>query len=67
MLSADNEARLRHELEEKGCSSFLFSQGRHRGVSLQLPHAGINTRGSWSSIRLATLKAGMPLVSRWTC
>jgi type IV pilus assembly protein PilC len=63
---ADNEARLRHELEEKGL--FVLSlQPKHAiaGVSLQLPQRkGINTREFLVfNQELATLlKAGMPLV-----
>ena len=63
---ADNEARLRHELEEKGL--FVLSlQPRHAiaGVSLQLPQRkGINMREFLVfNQELATLlKAGMPLV-----
>ena len=63
---ADNEARLRHELEEKGL--FVLSlQSKHviAGVSLQLPQRkGINTREFLVfNQELATLlKAGMPLV-----
>jgi type IV pilus assembly protein PilC len=63
---ADNEARLRHELEEKGL--FVLSlQPKHAiaGVSLQMPQRkGINTREFLVfNQELATLlKAGMPLV-----
>jgi type IV pilus assembly protein PilC len=63
---ADNEARLRHELEEKGL--FVLSlQPKHAiaGVSLQLPQRkGVNTREFLVfNQELATLlKAGMPLV-----
>ena len=63
---ADTEARLRHELEEKGL--FVLSlQPRHAiaGVSLQLPQRkGIATREFLVfNQELATLlKAGMPLV-----
>ncbi len=63
---ADNEARLRHELEEKGL--FVLSlQPKHAiaGVSLHLPQRqGINTREFLVfNQELATLlKAGMPLV-----
>ncbi len=63
---AENEARLRHELEEKGL--FVLSlQPRHAiaGVSFQLPQRkGINTREFLVfNQELATLlKAGMPLV-----
>ena len=63
---ADSEARLRHELEEKGL--FVLSlQPKHAiaGVSLQLPQRkGINTREFLVfNQELATLlKAGMPLV-----
>ena len=62
---ADNEARLRHELEEKGL--FVLSlQPKHAiaGVSLQLPQRkGIATREFLVfNQELATLlKAGMPL------
>jgi type IV pilus assembly protein PilC len=63
---AVNEARLRHELEEKGL--FVLSlQPKHAiaGVSLQMPQRkGINTREFLVfNQELATLlKAGMPLV-----
>jgi len=63
---ADNEARLRHELEEKGL--FVLSlQPRHAiaGVSLRLPQRqAINSREFLVfNQELATLlKAGMPLV-----
>jgi type IV pilus assembly protein PilC len=63
---ADSEARLRHELEEKGL--FVLSlQPKHAiaGISLQLPQrTGINTREFLVfNQELATLlKAGMPLV-----
>jgi type IV pilus assembly protein PilC len=63
---ADNEARLRHELEEKGL--FVLSlqpKGAIGGVSLQLPQRrSINTREFLVfNQELATLlKAGMPLV-----
>ncbi len=63
---ADTEARLRHELEEKGL--FVLSlqpKGAIAGVSLQLPQRrGINTREFLVfNQELATLlKAGMPLV-----
>ena len=63
---AESEARLRHELEEKGL--FVLSlQPRHAiaGISLQLPHRkGIATREFLVfNQELATLlKAGMPLV-----
>jgi type IV pilus assembly protein PilC len=63
---ADNEARLRHELEDKGL--FVLSlQPKHAiaGVSLQLPQRkGVNTREFLVfNQELATLlKAGMPLV-----
>ena len=63
---AANEARLRHELEEKGL--FVLSlQPKHAiaGVSLQMPQRkGINTREFLVfNQELATLlKAGMPLV-----
>ena len=63
---ADNEARLRHDLEEKGLF-VLALQPKHAiaGVSLQLPQRkGINTREFLVfNQELATLlKAGMPLV-----
>src|SRR4051812_48979236 len=63
---ADTEARLRHELEEKGLF-VLALQPKHAigGVSLQLPQRkGINTREFLVfNQELATLlKAGMPLV-----
>ena len=63
---ADSEARLRHELEEKGL--FVLSlqpKGAIAGVSLNLPQRkGINTREFLVfNQELATLlKAGMPLV-----
>jgi type IV pilus assembly protein PilC len=63
---ADSEARLRHELEEKGL--FVLSlqpRGAIAGVSLQLPQRkSINTREFLVfNQELATLlKAGMPLV-----
>jgi len=63
---AENEARLRHELEEKGL--FVLSlqpKGSIAGVSLQLPkRRSINTREFLVfNQELATLlKAGMPLV-----
>ncbi len=64
---ADSEARLRHELEEKGLLRPLApAEGRHRrAVSLQLPQrAAITTREFLVfNQELATLlKAGMPLV-----
>jgi len=63
---ADNEARLRHEFEEKGL--FVLSmqpKGSIAGVSLRLPQRrGLNTREFLVfNQELATLlKAGMPLV-----
>jgi len=63
---AENEARLRHELEEKGL--FVLSlQPKHAiaGITLQLPQRqGVNTREFLVfNQELATLlKAGMPLV-----
>src|SRR5260221_5322609 len=66
VYAADNEARLRHELEEKGL--FVLSlQPKHAiaGVSLQLPQRkGVATREFLVfNQELATLlKAGMPLV-----
>jgi type IV pilus assembly protein PilC len=63
---AENEARLRHELEEKGLYVLsLQPKGLIRGVSLQLPQRrAINTREFLVfNQELATLlKAGMPLV-----
>src|SRR6188768_3935514 len=63
---ADTEARLRHDLEEKGLY-VLSLQPKHAiaGVSLQLPQRrGINTREFLVfNQELATLlRAGMPLV-----
>src|SRR5882672_876640 len=63
---AETEARLRHELEEKGLY-VLSLQPKHAiaGVSLQLPHRqNVNTREFLVfNQELATLlKAGMPLV-----
>jgi type IV pilus assembly protein PilC len=66
VYAADNEAHLRHELEEKGL--FVLSlQPRHAvgGISLQLPQRrGVNVREFLVfNQELATLlKAGMPLV-----
>ncbi len=63
---ADNEARLRHEFEEKGL--FVLSvqpKGAIAGISLHLPQRrGLNTREFLVfNQELATLlKAGMPLV-----
>src|SRR3954469_8426663 len=63
---ADTEARLRHELEEKGL--FVLSlQPKHAigGVSLQLPQRkGINTDEFlvFNQEMATLLKAGMPLV-----
>jgi type IV pilus assembly protein PilC len=63
---ADNEARLRHELEEKGLYVLsLRRKGAVPGLSLQMPQRrGINTREFLVfNQELATLlKAGMPLV-----
>src|SRR5262249_25945403 len=63
---AENEARLRHELEEKGLYVLaLQPKGVIRGLSLQLPQRrSINTREFLVfNQELATLlKAGMPLV-----
>jgi type IV pilus assembly protein PilC len=63
---AENEARLRHELEEKGLYVLrLQPKGAIRGIPLQLPQRrGINTREFLVfNQELATLlKAGMPLV-----
>ncbi len=65
---ADNEARLRHELEEKGLL-VLSLQPKHAigvgGISFQMPQRkGVNTREFLVfNQELATLlKAGMPLV-----
>jgi type IV pilus assembly protein PilC len=66
VYTADNEAGLRHEFEEKGL--FVLSlQPKHAiaGISLRLPQrAGVNTREFLVfNQELATLlKAGMPLV-----
>jgi type IV pilus assembly protein PilC len=66
MYVADNEAKLRHELEEKGL--FILSlqpKGAIAGVSVRLPRrSAINTREFLVfNQELATLlKAGMPLV-----
>jgi type IV pilus assembly protein PilC len=63
---AENEARLRHELEEKGLYVLsLHAKGAIRGLSLQLPQRrAISTREFLVfNQELATLlKAGMPLV-----
>jgi type IV pilus assembly protein PilC len=63
---AENEARLRHELEEKGLYVLsLQRKGAIGGLSLRLPQRGtINTREFLVfNQELATLlKAGMPLV-----
>src|SRR6185503_5361714 len=63
---AENEARLRHELEEKGLYVLsLQRKGAIGGLSLQLPQRrAINTREFLVfNQELATLlKAGMPLV-----
>ena len=63
---ADNEAKLRHELEEKGLYVLsLQPKGAIAGVSLHLPRrSSINTREFLVfNQELATLlKAGMPLV-----
>lgn len=63
---ADNEARLRHELEDKGLYVLsLQRKGAIGGLSLQLPQRrAINTREFLVfNQELATLlKAGMPLV-----
>jgi type IV pilus assembly protein PilC len=66
VYAADNEARLRHELEEKGLY-VLSLQPRHAvgGISLHLPQRrGVNVREFLVfNQELATLlKAGMPLV-----
>lgn len=63
---AENEARLRHELEEKGLYVLsLHAKGTIRGLSLKLTQrGGISTREFLIfNQELATLlKAGMPLV-----
>jgi len=63
---ADSEARLRHELEEKGLFVLsLHPKGAVAGLSLHLPQRrSINTREFLVfNQELATLlKAGMPLV-----
>ena len=66
VYAADNEARLRHELEEKGLY-VLSLQPKHAvaGISLRLPERrGVNVREFLVfNQELATLlKAGMPLV-----
>ena len=66
LYAADTEARLRHELEEKGLL-VLALEPKHSvaGISLRMPHRhGINTREFLVfNQELATLlKAGMPLV-----
>jgi type IV pilus assembly protein PilC len=65
VYAAENEAKLRHELEEKGLYVLsLHAKGAIAGLSLRLPQAGINTREFLVfNQELATLlKAGMPLV-----
>src|SRR5690349_92884 len=63
---ADTEARLRHELEEKGLYVLsLQPKGAIAGLSIRMPQRrGINTREFLIfNQELATLlKAGMPLV-----
>ena len=63
---AENEARLRHEMEEKGLYVLsLQPKGAIRGISIQLPQRrSVNTREFLVfNQELATLlKAGMPLV-----
>jgi type IV pilus assembly protein PilC len=63
---AENEARLRHEMEEKGLYVLsLHPKGAIRGLSVQLPQRrAVNTREFLVfNQELATLlKAGMPLV-----
>ncbi len=63
---AENEARLRHEMEEKGLYVLsLQPKGAIRGLSIQLPQRrSVNTREFLVfNQELATLlKAGMPLV-----
>jgi type IV pilus assembly protein PilC len=63
---AENEARLRHEMEEKGLYVLsLQPKGAIRGISVQLPQRrAVNTREFLVfNQELATLlKAGMPLV-----
>src|SRR5205814_9238779 len=66
IYAADNEARLRHELEEKGLYVLsLQPKGAIGGLALHLPQRNkINTREFLVfNQELATLlKAGMPLV-----
>ena len=66
VYAAENEAKLRHELEEKGLYVLsLHAKGAIAGLSLRLPQAArINTREFLMfNQELATLlKAGMPLV-----
>ena len=66
VYAAENEAKLRHELEEKGLYVLsLHAKGAIAGLSLRLPQVGrINTREFLVfNQELATLlKAGMPLV-----
>jgi type IV pilus assembly protein PilC len=63
---AENETRLRHEMEEKGLYVLsLHPKGAIKGLSLQLPQRrAVNTREFLAfNQELATLlKAGMPLV-----
>src|SRR5213594_943995 len=66
VYSADTEARLRHELEEKGLYVLsLQAKGAIAGVSLQLPNQRRVPAREFLVFNqeLATLlKAGMPLV-----
>src|SRR5439155_11231711 len=66
VYAADNEARLRHELEEKGLYVLaLQPKGTIAGLSLRLPqrHSVATREFLVFNQELATLlKAGMPLV-----
>ena len=66
VYSADNEARLRHELEEKGLYVLsLHPKGTIAGLSIRLPQKHRIASGEFLVFNqeLATLlKAGMPLV-----
>src|ERR1041384_3518005 len=66
IYAADNEARLRHELEEKGLYVLsLQPKGAIGGLALHLPQRNkINTREClvFNQERATLLKAGMPLV-----
>ncbi|PYR26625.1 MAG: hypothetical protein DMF92_18060 [Acidobacteria bacterium] len=64
VYAAENEARLRHELEEKGL--FVLSlqpKGAIAGVSIRLPQRNqVNSREFLNQELATLLKAGMPLV-----